>query len=208
LFHLATKEYYFFSNKNMKLDLRFTTRYLENIWCHTVVALMFQEPVCRGDGLSGLDVKILGYLTYLWDKDFWKGVGGETLLVASQNMIKADKILIKGLGAHSDYSMNVFIARIKETGKALEKMNTNDIGIRIPVVTGSEPEYPAQLEAACLNIVDPFLRRYKDDPEFILKLVVSVNAAFTGELESLTRILRKSFSSKLHYTIIIDNEKP
>ena len=54
----------------MKLDLRFSERPLEDIWCQAVVALVFQKPNLAGGVLSGLNEKMVGFLTYLEEKGF------------------------------------------------------------------------------------------------------------------------------------------
>ena len=191
----------------MKLDLRFTSRPLEELWCQTVTGLLFQGPISKSDELSGLDGKTSGYLTYLWDKGFWTASGGEMLLVASQEMIPADKILLKGLGNRSEYNLCHLTKRIDEVGRALEGKGVDDIGIRIPFIKDLESEFLLQLEAACMHLVDPFLMRHKDEDNFLLKINVSLGLAFIGRLESVICSLKKHFLPLLDYTIVIGKEK-
>lgn len=191
----------------MKLDMRFTARGLEDLWCQTVVVLVFQGPAGKADGVSGLDKKTSGYLTYLWERGFWTGANGDMLLLASQNMIKADKILLKGLGVRSEYSIELLTKRIKEIGIALDGLGVNDIGIHIPVVKGLAVDFFLQLESACVHLVDTFLVRYKDDPGFLLKVVVSVNRGFISGLKSTVQSLRECFGSRLDCTIISEREE-
>ena len=190
----------------MKLDLRFTARPLEDVWCQIVVALVFEGTVANGDCAFGLDVKTSGYLTALRERGFWTGEGGDTLLVASQSMIKANKILLKGLGARHDFTPGLFSERIEEIGIALDKMAVSDIGIRIPVIQGGGVEYTSLLEAACVHLVEPFLIRHRDEPDFLLKIVFSVDADQIGEIESTVRPLKEHFRSKIDFTIIFDRE--
>lgn len=190
----------------MKLDLRFTSRPLEELWCQAVTGLLFQGPISKSDGLSGLDGKTSGYLTYLRDKGFWTASGGEMLLVASQEMIRADKILLKGLGNRSEYNVHHLTKRIEEVGRALEGMGIADIGIRIPFIEGLEPEFLLQLEAACIHLVDPFLMCHKDEDNFLLKINVSLGLAFIGRLESVVRSLKERFAPLLDYTIVVGKE--
>ena len=54
----------------MKLDLRFTTRPLEYLWCDAVVAFIFQGPYRQENGIPGLDAKTSGGITHLSEKGF------------------------------------------------------------------------------------------------------------------------------------------
>jgi hypothetical protein len=188
----------------MKLDLRFTARPLEEVWCEIVVAFVFEGAVENGDSAFGIDAKTSGYLTFLEKRGFWKGREGDTLLVASQGMIKANKILLKGLGARRDFTPGLLSERIKETGIAVDKMAVSDMGIRIPLAQGEGYEYTSMLEAACVHLVEPFLINHGDEPDFLLKIVFSVNAGQIGELEATVRPLKEHFRSRLDNTIIFD----
>jgi len=188
----------------MKLDLRFTARPLVEVWCETVVAFVFEGAVENGDRAFGLDVKTMGYLSSLKKRGFWTGEEGDTLLVASQGMIKANKILLKGLGARRYFTPGLVSHRMKEIGIALDKMAVSDIGIRIPVAQGESFESTSMFEAACVHLVEPFLISHGDEPDFLLKIVFSVNADQIGELESMVRPLKEHFRSRLDHTIIFD----
>ncbi len=191
----------------MKLDLRFTIRPLEELWCQIVVALSFLGPIGGDDGICGLDAKTSGYLTDLWKRGFWTGARGDTLLVASQDMIKADKILLKGLGACSDYGVEILGKTVREVGYTLENMRVNDFAIRVPVAKGQDLEYPRYLETTCRRIIDPFLLTHRDEPDFVLKMVMSVDSAFIDGLKSVDRHLKEHFASRADYTLVIDNKE-
>ncbi len=190
----------------MKLDLRFTARPLEDLWCDTVVAFVFQGPDGNGTGVPAIDVKTSGTLSALGEKGFWTGVEGETLLVPSQDMIKADKILLRGLGAQDNYSLNFLGEEAKALGRALDRMTVNDIGIQVPVKEGAEQEYRSYIGTACTNLVDLFLSRHKDEDDFLLKMVVSVDDAFIAGLEPVVRQLKEHFKSRLDYSIVISEQ--
>jgi hypothetical protein len=188
----------------MKLDLRFTPRPLETLWCEVVVAFVFKDTANSGDGVSGLDDKTSGYLSSLWKKGFWTGIEGESLLVASQGMIKADKMLLKGLGSCAVYRLENFAERLEEIGDTLERMGVRDFGIRISVVEGFEGGYHSQLRLACEHLVTPFLLRHGDETDFLLKIVVSVDDKFFTKLEPTVQLLKRHFTSRLEHTIIFD----
>jgi len=188
----------------MKLDLRFAARPLEDVWCEIVVALVFGGTIANGDWAFGIDAKTSGFLTSLKERGFWTGAEGDTLLVASQGMITANKILLKGLGSRRDFTPGLLSERIKETGIAVDKMAVSDIGIRIPVIQGEGFEYISMLEAACVHLVEPFLINHGDEPDFLLKIVFSVNDDQIRELEPMVRPLKEHFKSRLDHTIIFD----
>ena len=54
----------------MKLDLRFTARPLEEVWCEIVVAFVFEGAVENGDCAFGIDAKTSGYLISLKKRGF------------------------------------------------------------------------------------------------------------------------------------------
>ena len=81
----------------MKLDLRFSDRPLESLWCQAVAALVFRGPDLTEGALFGLNEKMAGFLSDLQERGFWTGRRGESILVASQDAIRAEKILLKGL---------------------------------------------------------------------------------------------------------------
>lgn len=188
----------------MKLDLRFTARPLEDIWCDTLVAFVFQGPVSKGNGVSGLDIKTSGEISRLWEKGFWTGAEGETLLVASQKMIPADRILLKGLGNHSAYCMECLSERVRELADTLVRMKINNLAFKIPLNEEQVSEYASYIKSSCIHLVDSFLEQYENEDDFTLKIVVVLYETFTQDIESMIRELKGHFMAKLDYTIIFD----
>jgi len=187
----------------MRLDLRFSDRPLENIWCQAVVALVFEGPYLTRGNLSGLNEKMAGFLTHIEEKRFWTGMRGETVLLASQNKIKAEKILLKGLGETSCYDTYLLADRIKEVSSVLDKLAVNEFAIHVPIVEGLETQYLSHLEVSALHLVIPFLEKYHNDSNFILKIIFSVEKYFTSYLTQLVSRLREQFSSQLDFSIVV-----
>ncbi|MDY7035159.1 MAG: hypothetical protein SV375_03200 [Thermodesulfobacteriota bacterium] len=188
------------------MDLRFSDRSLENLWCQAVVAFVFQRPHLLGGVLSGLNEKMAGFLTFLEEKGFWTGTGGETILLASQNMINADKILLKGLGPNSDYDTKILVDRMREVSSTLDKIDINEFGIYIPTLEGLEAEYPAYLEISVLHLVDSFLENHRNESHFLLKIIFSIERYLTSDLKPMMSRLRDHFFSRLDFSIILDQE--
>jgi hypothetical protein len=93
----------------MRLDLRFSTRPLEDLWCQAVAVLVFQGPSMEKGVLSGLNKKMSGFLTNLVEKGLWTGETGENFLLATQNMIKAEKVVLHGMGPKTQFNEEILI---------------------------------------------------------------------------------------------------
>ena len=78
----------------------------------------------------------------------------------------------------------------------------SEFGIHIPIVNGFEAEYGSHLEISAQNLVKAFLATHKEDPNFILKIVFSVERDFMDILDSVVNRLRKYFEQILDVSII------
>lgn len=187
----------------MKLDLRFSDRPLESLWCQAVAALVFQGPNLAGEVLLGLNEKMAGFLTHLQETGVWTGDRGETLLLASQDAIKADKILLKGLGESTDYDKDLLVNHTREVGVAFERMGVREFGISIPMVKGQEEEYTSYLEICARQLVNSFFQNHRGESDFILKVIFSVGGCTTDILKPVATRLREYFESRLDCSVVI-----
>lgn len=190
----------------MRLDLRFSDRPLESLWCQAVAALVFQGPNLTGGVLSGLNEKMAGFLTNLEEKGFWTGSRGETLLLASQDAIRAEKILLKGLGEGVDYDTHLLVNHIREVGTAFDKMGIKEFGIHIPIFEGLEEEYPSHLEICARQLVNPFLQNHRGESDFILKIIFSVEKCTAGILNPVAKRLREYFGLLIDFSVVLNLE--
>ena len=191
----------------MRLDLRFSDRPLECLWCEAVVALVFKGPDLPGGMLSGLDDKMAGFLAYLEEKGFWTGTRGETILLASQNAIRADKIMLKGLGESTDCDTKALADRVREVGTTFDRVDIREFGIHIPVVEGFEEEYPSHLELSARHLVAPFLKSHQNESDIMLKIVFSVKKCTSDILNPVATRLREYFASLLDCSIVVSLER-
>ncbi len=145
-------------------------------------------------------MQMAGYLSRLWRKGFWSGTGGETMLVPSNHMVKAHKILIKGLGPADKCTRKVIIKRIGELGETLRRLQIRDFGIHMPVAKGGEM---CVLEA-CARLVDSFFLYYGGMPDFLLKVKFSIDRAYLPAIEVASAPLVRRLDLLLDYTIIFD----
>lgn len=193
--------------ERMKLDLRFSERPLEELWCEAVVSLVFQRRFLTHGILAGLDDKLSGFLRTLEERGLWTGTYGENLLVASQGMIKAEKVLLCGLGPAADGDPAGLAGRVEEAGVALLKMRIRDFGIHIPVMEGWESEYPNQLESAVRRIVDPYLQTHRQDEEYRLKIVFSLERFIMGSMLPVAQRIREGVDPDMEVSVVLEQER-
>jgi hypothetical protein len=188
----------------MRLDLRFSTRPLEDLWCQAVALLVLQERDFTEGPLFGLNIKMGGFLAHLKTKGVWTGSKDERLLVASQNMIRSDKLVFCGLGARSSYDLSILEQGIHDLGATLDKMRINEFGLAIPVTGGSDMDYLHQLETSLPHLLNPFYKHHQHDKDFLLKVIVSVDKVFINLLDPVADRLRQYFASLVDVSVIVD----
>ena len=147
-----------------------------------------------------------GFLTHLQEKGVWTGHRGETLLLASQDAIKADKILLKGLGESTDYDRDLLVNHTRELGVAFERMAVREIGICIPMVKGQEKAYTSHLEICARQLVDSFFQNHRGESDFILKVIFSVEGCTRDILNPVATRLREYFGPRLNCSVVISLE--
>ena len=114
----------------MRLDLRFSDRPIESLWCQAVAAFVFHRPDISSGVLLALNEKMSGTLTELVEKGVWTGEKDESFLLAPQNMIRAGKLLFHGLGQSSEYTIPVLEDGVIKLGSALDNMGVDEFGIQ------------------------------------------------------------------------------
>ncbi len=189
----------------MKLDIRFSSRPLEDLWSQAVVGLVFKMPDIASGALAGLNKKMIGTLHELFLSGKWTGDRGEKLLIATQNMIRSDKLFLYGLGPIDEFSDSVLEDEIRNVARSLDKICIRDFGIHLPVVKGLEREYPFILEFALIKIAEELLCKHQNDPDYFLKIIVFMEDLYLDMAGGVIERLRKYFSPDLIFSIIIDS---
>lgn len=179
----------------MRLEIRFSNRSLESLLCPAVVILTFSDSGSKRGMPSGLYDKMRGFWPSLEEADFWSGARGETLLLASEGLISADKILLKGLGESKAFDAVNLTDRVGEVGAALDGIGVREFGISIPTAADSAEAYASQLELAARHLVEPFLENHQDDAHFKLKIIFSLGAFPLAALTQVILRLRGHFAS-------------
>jgi hypothetical protein len=158
------------------------------------------------DTLSRLNGKLTGTLARILEKERWTGEKGENFLIATQNMIKADKLLFHGLGLRSEFSIPIFKKEIGKLGSALDRMGVNEFGIHVPVIDGLETEYGSHLELSTKSLLKTYFRKHKEEKDFDLKIIFSVDPGFMDILDPIVKKLRRYLAPVPDFSIIIDNK--
>jgi hypothetical protein len=191
----------------MRLDVRFSERPLENLWCEAVVALVFQRKFLTMGLLSGLDAKLGGLLGRLEKSAFWSGQREEDLLVASQGRVKAEKVLLCGLGAVSECGPSCMAEQVERVAGVLDRMHVSDLAIHVPMLEGEETDYPVHLEEAVRRLASPYIEAHGETPDFLLKAVFSIERFFSGPLQPVAERLRSRFEPEFEISVVIEREK-
>lgn len=190
----------------MKLDLRLTHRFLDQLWCQAVVAFLFKDKSLLTGYLSRLDEKLTGTLTQLLGKNFLSGKRDELILIASQQRIKADKVLFVGLGSPKSYSFEILSAAIKRISSTLEKLELYEFGIMVPWIKGVKIDYTELIKYTIINLIDYYSIHNRDAVNFSLKVIFTVDEKNFPDLQSLRRELKTYLNLPTSdYSIAIDN---
>ena len=190
----------------MKFDLRLTHRFLDQLWCQAVVAFLFKDQSLLTGYLSRLDEKLTGTLTQLIGKNFLSGKRDELILIASQQRIKADKVLFVGLGSPKSYSFEILSAAIKRISSTLEKLELYEFGIMVPWAKGIKIDYTELIKYTIINLIDYYSIHKRDAVDFSLKVIFTIDEKNFPDLQFLRRELRTYLDLPASdYSIAIDN---
>jgi hypothetical protein len=188
----------------MRLDLRLTHRYLDQLWCQAVVAFLFEGDSLLTGYLSRLNEKLAGSLVPLIDKRFLTGKRDEILLIASQERIKAEKLLFVGLGPVSSYSSESLSYVMSRVSSTLERLKLNEFGIMVPWGKEVKMDYVELIKSIIGNLVDYYFMSKGDAVDFSLKIILSIEERFFDDLRSLEQELRIYLNPIIDYSILVD----
>ncbi|NLD38472.1 MAG: hypothetical protein GX654_16555 [Desulfatiglans sp.] len=188
----------------MRLDLRFTYRPLEDLFCQVIVIFSFSVNTGISSVIKNMDRKMVGSISDIIDAGIWSGERGEKLLFATQEAIKADKLLIHGMGEESEYSIEALKKEASAVGSALQSMGIKEFAFYLPVSERFAPGYLMHLETVIKTLANGYLNKYKDDPVPMLKMFVRVDRGHMGAIEPLTVGLRELYSPVSEFSVILD----
>lgn len=190
----------------MKLDLRFINRPIEDLWCQAAVLLVFQYPDIEEGVFPGINRKMGGSLSDILNAGVWTGERGETFLLATQDAIRAGKLLMRGLGAEGSFDAEVLKKEAAETGTALDRMGIREFAVNIPSPDGHRHKYKKYLELAAVGIIQSFLNKHRDDPDFLLKVFFTIDDGLMDAVDPVMNRLRENMGPELEFSIISDRQ--
>jgi hypothetical protein len=191
----------------MKLDLRLTHRFLDQLWCQAVVVFLFEDSSLQKEYLSKINKTLASSLTPLIDTRFITGKRDELILIAPQERIKAEKLLFVGLGPVSGFSGRILPAVTRRLSSSLDKLNVNEFCIMVPRFDGGKMDYEKFVRSTIRGITNHYAKRKKDAVDFILKVLVSVEEDMFSSMQSLQQSLRRYLDPHMEYTIVIDDSR-
>ena len=150
----------------MRLELRFSKRPLEVLTCQAVVILAFSDPDSPNGDLASFYNRMTGFWPDLEKTGFWGASPGETLLLASQGVIGAEKVLFKGLGESAAFDIVDLTDRMAEIGATLDGIGIRDFGIHIPIIADSYEVHSKHLELAARHLLEPYLEHHEGEAGF------------------------------------------
>jgi len=177
----------------MKLDVRFVEVSLEDVWCEAVAGLVFMEPYDSQGNIFTLDIRTGGYLSLLRESGFFRGSLGSTILLASEGRVKADKIVLKGLGPKADCSPEAFVKCVQELGDSLARLKVRDLAVWIPFPENLERDPSGFFCDACVTFLRSYERMYGMGSGFYLKTVFSFPREVIGFLQDIAGNLKDAF---------------
>jgi hypothetical protein len=191
----------------MRLDFRFSGRPPDSLWCEAVVVFVFQRKFLTLGLLSGLDAKMGGLLGRLENAGFWTGTFQEDLLLASQGRIRAEKVLLCGLGPSTGCEFPCIAAEVERAGEVLAKMHVSDLAVHIPMLEGEEADYPNHLVQSAERLSAPFLQTHRESSDFLLKVVFSMERFHSTPLSQAADRLRDRFRREFDVSVLVEGDK-
>jgi hypothetical protein len=177
----------------MKVDIRFSSRPLETLWTEAIVALVCRGPDISSGPLSGLNEKTIGTLRRLIVSGKWTGDLGEKILIATQNMIMAEKLLLYGLGYASELNDNLLCREMRKAGESIDRIGIRDFGVLIQQTAGMSLKFETYLEKSLKNLMEEFIERHENDSDYHLKIIVFVEDQFMYIICDIIEKLREYF---------------
>jgi len=192
----------------MRLDLRLTHRCLDQLWCQAVVAFVFEHDSLLTGYLSRLNEKLISSLTPLIDMHFLTGKREELFLIASQERIKADKLLFVGLGQAGSFSSKGLSSVMRNVSSTLERLKLHEFGIMVPWAEEMKTDYVKLIKSIIRNLVKYYSMSKRDADDFSLKVFFSIEERLLADLQSLGQELRRYLDSPAaDCTIVIDDSR-
>ena len=191
----------------MKLDIRLTHRFLDQLWCQAIVVFLFEDDSLQKEYLSKINETLTSSLTPLIDTHFITGKRDELILIAPQERIKAEKLLFVGLGPISGFSGRILPSVTRQLSSSLDRLKVNEFCIMVPRFNGKSVDYERFVKSMIRGILDSYSKMKKETVNFILKVFVSVEEDVFPDMHVLQQSLRGYLDPRVECTIVIDSSR-
>jgi len=131
------------------------------------------EPAPRGR-LGRLDWILLGALSRLRARGKFTGQRGTSALLSPNQKVKAERVLVMGLGRRADFSMTAFYRLSYETARTVLDLHCSQIALDLPFRLLPH-ESPEKLRQAFLEGFGAELKRARPDAEFAISTLPPSN---------------------------------
>lgn len=188
----------------MRLDLRFTPRPPYAIWCEAVVGFVHERSFIVEENMAGVDTKTSAYLRTLNQEGFYAAKVGETLLLPGEERLRAEKVLIKGLGAPDNITSILFLNQVADVALTLSLLGICNFAAKIPLLFGPE-QYADQVRMAVQEMMRPFLAKFHGQDGLVITAVFSVERPFLEDAKKVEAPLRDYFESLVPFSLVTES---
>ena len=191
----------------MRLDLRLTHRFLDQLWCQAIVVFLFEDISLQKEYLSRINKALAGSLTPLIENHFITGKKGDLILIAPQERIKAEKLLFVGLGPVSDYSVRILPSVAQKLLSSLDRLHVDEFCIMVPRFDGDTKQYQGFVRSMIHSTMSYYEKRKGEAVSFFLKVLVSIDEDICSNMRALQEALRSYLDPRMEFTIVIDESR-
>lgn len=192
---------------DMRLDVRLTHRFLDQLWCQAIVVFLFEDISLQKEYLLRINKALAGSLTPLIDTHFITGRKGDFILIAPQERIKAEKLLFVGLGPVSGYSVRILPSVARKLFSSLDRLHVDEFCIMVPRFDGDKKQYEGFVRSMIQGTMSYYEKREREAASFILKVLVSIDEDICSNMRTLQESLRSYLDPRMEYTIVIDESR-
>ena len=191
----------------MRLDLRLTNRWIDQLWCQAIIVFLFEDDLPQKNYLSRLNEKLAGLPGELLDNQFLTGKKGELLLVAPQDRIKAERLFFVGLGPVDGFTPEIMSSVLRIVSPSFESLQIDEFAILTPCAESDEIDrFSSIIKLITSNFVEYFTGN-SDDIHCLLKLVFFVDKESVSTLQLIEKKLDFNFNPEIYHSIVIDNSR-
>ncbi len=186
----------------MRLDIRFSSIPVEELWCEAVVIPVIKREQLLSGVIYKLDQKLERHLQGLYKEGFFTGAKCETILIPSEERIKAPRILLKGLGREDEINTDDLPLLIHEMGSIMSRLGVIDWGIHIPEEIDFNAINPDSINISILEMVAEYESVKTDSREDYIKIVFSLPERDISCLKDIKYIIYKSLIPHIQVSVI------